>query len=276
MNKPAARESLASGFRNVDTSGDPGTCRHCLEVIAGIPFFRDVKRESIQLIADSGAGRVLDAGCGSGQDLAGLAAYLPVQSEITGLDMSVALLAGARELPEVRNRCSLVKGDILNPPFRDGSFDACRIDRVLQHLSAPEQAVRHLVRITRPGGILVAFDNDWDTFTISLADRQTATRISRFWRDTFASGRVGRDLNRIFHDCGVVEIHAEPRTLEIRDLRVAEQVFDLPHLLGRMIQAGALAPDIAASVRDELRQRAADRTFASGYTGYLVHGRKPE
>lgn len=276
MNESAERQSLASGFRNVDTSGDPGSCRHCLEFIADIPFFRAIKRESIRLIADTGAKRILDAGCGYGQDLVALAACLPEPCDIVGLDTSQALLAGARERVGVRNRCSLVKGDILNNPFRDGSFDACRIDRVLQHLPAPEQAVRQLVRITRPGGTLVAFDNDWDTFTISLEDRQTATRIGRYWRDTFGSGRIESDIPRIFRECGVVGIHADLRKLEISDLPVAEQVLDLPHLLGRMVQAGMLAPECAAAVRDELRQRAATGTFTSGYSGYLVQGRKPE
>lgn len=275
MNEPAERQSLASGFRNVDTSGDPGACRHCLEYIADIPFFRTIKRESIRMIADSGARRVLDAGCGPGRDLAALAACLPEPCDIVGLDTSQALLAGARERVGVRNRCSLVRGDILNNPFRDGSFDACRIDRVLQHLPVPELAVRELVRILRPGGTLVAFDNDWDTFSISLGDRQTAARVSRYWRDTFASGRVGRDLPWIFRECGIVSVRVEPRKLEIYDLSVAERVFDLPHLLGRMVQTRALAPEDAAAVRDGLRQRAAEGTFSAGYTGYLVHGRKP-
>lgn len=277
MNKSKReRQSLATGFRNVDTSGDPGACHHCLDLIAHIPFFRNVKRDSIRIIADAGAKWVLDAGCGAGSDLATLASCLPEPCDIVGLDTSGTLLARAWERPEIRSRCSLVKGDILNSSFRDGSFDACRIDRVLQHLQAPVQAIHEIVRIIRPGGMIVVFDNDWDTFSISLDDREIATRISRFWRDSFASGRIGRDLPRLFRECGLVEIHAEPRLLELNDLSVAEQIFDLPYLLERMELAGVLAPDETTAINQEILHRASEGTFSSGYTGHLVQGRKPE
>ncbi len=58
------RQSLASGFRNVDSSGDAAAYRRCLDLIAGIPFFRDVKEESYRIIADTSPQTVLDAGCG--------------------------------------------------------------------------------------------------------------------------------------------------------------------------------------------------------------------
>lgn len=153
-------------------------------------------------------------------------------------------------------------------------FDACRIDRVLQHIQEPECAIRELTRVLAPGGTLVAFDNDWDTISISLSDRDLAHRIGRFWCNSFASGGTGRDLPRIFHESGFSDIGVEPRTLVLTDLSLAEQVFDIPHLLDRMSQAGALKCGDVTSVRDELYRRAGEGTFTSGYTGYLVWGKK--
>lgn len=40
----------------------------------------------------------------------------------------------------------------------------------LQQLPAPEQAIRQLVRIIRPCGTLVSFDNEWDTVS-NLSDQ---------------------------------------------------------------------------------------------------------
>jgi SAM-dependent methyltransferase len=280
MNKSTRqRKSLAMGFRDVDTSGDTDVCQRCLDTIAGIPFFRNVKHDSIHIIANATTNptHVLDAGCGTGSDLLALASALPQQSHVVGLDMSMSLLSRASERTAgIGGRGSLVRGDLLQSPFRNRTFDACRIDRVLQHLHEPECAVRELARILKPGGTLVAFDNDWDTFSISLDNREIAARIGRFWRDSFASGRIGMELARIFRDCGIIEIHNEPRTLVLTDLPLAEQVFDIPHLLNRMIQAGALEPVDATAVRDELGRKAREGTFTSGYTGYLIWGKKPE
>ncbi|HII99660.1 MAG TPA: methyltransferase domain-containing protein [Methanoregula sp.] len=275
--QPPPRQFLATGFRDVDTSGDTDACHRCLDLIAGIPFFNQVKQDSIRIIADAAPERVLDAGCGAGIDLAALALTLPEPSTIIGLDASAALLGRAAvRMAACSDRCRLVKGDILHMPFRDGAFGACRIDRVLQHIHTPEKAIGELTRALAPGGILVAFDNDWDTFRISLDDRDLAELIRRSWCDSFASGRIGHDLPQIFRANGLSEVHAEPRTLVLDDLALAEPVFDLPHLLERMRLAGELAPDQVAMIKTEFVQRAREGRFSLSYTGYLVVGRKPE
>lgn len=271
------RQFLATGFRDVDTSGDTDACHRCLDLIAGMPFFSGVKKESIRIVADARAHRVLDAGCGAGVDLAALASTLPDSSEIVGLDASGALLARAREQNGASgNRCRLVKGNLLHTPFRNGSFDACRIDRVLQHIQKPDRAVGELVRILAPGGVLVAFDNDWDTFRIALDNPELEEKIRGSWRDSLASGRIGYDLPRIFQECRLADIRAEPRTLVLDDLALAEPVFDLPHFLQRMQGDGELTPDQVTGIRDEFAARAREGRFRLTYTGYLVWGRKRE
>ncbi|MCK9631228.1 MAG: methyltransferase domain-containing protein [Methanoregula sp.] len=271
-----SRQSLATGFRDVDSSGDTTACHRCLDLIAGIPSFREVKEESIRIVADTNPSRVLDAGCGAGADLVSLARHLPDRCHVMGLDASGSLLACAAERTgECPGRCSLVRGDITRIPCKGEVFDACRIDRVLQHLRDPGAGVHELTRILKPGGMLVAFDNDWDTFSISLDDHDHATRISRSWRDSFASGRVGRDLHRLFEACGITAIRAEPQTIELTDLSIAKQVFDLPDLMERMVRAGTLGSGEAAVIWEELIRKARKGMFSAGYTGYLVRGTKP-
>jgi len=272
-----SRQFLATGFRNVDTSGDTDACHRCLDLIAKVPFFNEVKRDSIRIIADASPHRVLDAGCGAGVDLPNLASALPAPSEIVGFDASASLLARAGDrIADCSTRCRLVKGDILHTPFRDGAFGACRIDRVLQHIHEPACAIEELARTLAQGGVLVAFDNDWDTFTISLDDQKLAERIRHSWRDSFASGRIGHDLPQIFRDCGLAEVKAEPRTLVLDNLAVAEPVFDLPRLLERMQKGGELTTDQVAGIRNEFTRRAREGRFRLTYTGFLVQGRKPE
>jgi SAM-dependent methyltransferase len=270
------RQYFATGFRNVDTSGDPRAFRQCLDRIAGIPFFAGVKQKSIGILAAGAPALVLDAGCGAGTDLVALASSLPGESRIIGLDASAALLACAAERTGIiRKRCTLVQGDILSLPFRDGSFDACRIDRVLQHIHDPERGIRELARTLRPGGTLVAFDNDWGTLSICLDDPAIASCMARTWERSFASGRIGRDLRRIFPACGLADIRAEPLDLVMTDPAVAEWLFDIPHLLMQMEQAGSLAAGETAAIRSEIRRRETDGTFFSRYTAYLICGKRP-
>jgi len=277
MTPPPApsRQPLAIGFRNVDTSGDTDACHRCLDLIAGIPFFRDIKEESFRIIADTNPLRVLDAGCGVGTDLVALASRLPAGSGIVGIDASESLLARAAERTKgIHGPCSLVRGDLTKIPCRDNVFDACRIDRVLQHIREPEATIRELARVLKPGGVLVAFDNDWETFSISLGDQEIAARIRRAWHDSFASGRVGKDLPSLFEACGIAAVRAEPRELVLTDLATAKQVFDLPDLLERMVRAGDLEPGETAVIWEELIRTERKGGFRAGYTGYLVRGTK--
>ena len=277
MIPPLPQQYLATGFRDVDGSADTPGCTRCLDLIAGIPFFRRVKDESFRILAGARPGLVLDAGCGAGNDLVALAELLSRQSRLVGIDASARLLATAAERTAAHcSRCSLVRGDLLHVPFRDSTFSACRIDRVLQHLHEPGRAVRELVRVLEPGGILVAFDNDWDTLTLSMDNRHAAAALTRFWSDSFASGRVGKDLAPLFSAAGCVDIVSEPRTLALTDLETAEKIFDLPALLDRMNAAGLLIPGDVQEIKDDIARNARRGTFASGYTGYLVRGRKPE
>ena len=274
---PSRQQYLATGFRDVDRSADTPACTRCLDFIAGIPFFRRVKEESFRILAGTRPGLVLDAGCGAGNDLTSIALLLPPGSHLIGLDASASLLATAAERTAAHcSRCSLVRGDLLSVPFQDNTFSACRIDRVLQHLHDPCRVVRELVRVLEPGGTLVAFDNDWDTLTLSMDNRHAAAAIARFWSDSFASGRVGRDLAALFSTAGLTDIVAEPRTLALTELEVAEKVFDIPVLLNRMNEAGLLGTDDVRAVNEDLNRNSRRGTFASGYTGYLVRGRKPE
>jgi SAM-dependent methyltransferase len=273
---PIPQQYLATGFRDVDGSADTPACTRCLDLIAGIPFFRRVKEESFRILAGTGPGLVLDAGCGAGNDLLALAGLLSPQSRLVGLDASARLLKTAAErTADHRARCSLVRGDLLYVPFRDGTFAACRIDRVLQHLHDPGRVVQELVRVLEPGGTLVAFDNDWDTLTLTLDNRHAAAALTRFWSDSFASGQVGKDLGTLFFRAGLADIIAVPRTLVLTDLEIAEKVFDIPALLDRMHAAGLLTTREVQEIKEDLGRNTRRGTFASGYTGYLVRGRKP-
>jgi SAM-dependent methyltransferase len=146
---------------------------------------------------------------------------------------------------------------------------------VLQHIHEPRRAIGELARTLAPGGVLVAFDNDWETFTISLDDPELTERIRCSWRDSFAAGRIGHDLPRLFREDGLTRIHALPRTLVLDDLAVAEPVFDLPQLLARMQESGELTSNQVTGIWDEFAALARDGRFHLTYTGYLVWGKKP-
>lgn len=110
-------------------------------------FHRNRRRAVRSLVRRYGAGQpILDAGCGTGLNLASL----PPGS--TGLDLN------PRNLELIRQRLpqySAVEGDLENMPFADESFATVLCTEVLEHVPYPEQALREIRRVLRPGGVLI-------------------------------------------------------------------------------------------------------------------------
>lgn len=111
-------------------------------------FARSLHREL------AAGGRVLEAGCGTGQ----LTNYLAWRGRcVVGLDFSAASL---RTAAAFRDRFGIqgahfVQGDVLRPPLREGVFSAVVSIGVLHHTPAPEEGVAALARRLEPGGLLV-------------------------------------------------------------------------------------------------------------------------
>jgi demethylmenaquinone methyltransferase/2-methoxy-6-polyprenyl-1,4-benzoquinol methylase len=93
--------------------------------------------------------RVLDLAAGTGVSTEELARS---GATAIGVDISLGMLrAGRAARPDV----TLVAGDALALPFRDGVFDAATISFGLRNVHDTDAALRELARVTRPGGRLV-------------------------------------------------------------------------------------------------------------------------
>ena len=101
----------------------------------------------------TGDERALDSGCGAGALAFALAPHV---REVVGVDMSLALLAAARERAPAN--VTLVEGDAEALPFGYGEFDLAGSLRVLHHAHRPELVVSELARVTRPGGLIAIAD----------------------------------------------------------------------------------------------------------------------
>lgn len=99
-------------------------------------------------------GRVLDFGCGVGRLSLALAAHF---DEVVGVDVSPAMLEGAREIAGERCTFVLDQSDDLTS-VGSNTMDVSYSSLVLQHLPRDRALgyLRELIRVTRPGGCIIA------------------------------------------------------------------------------------------------------------------------
>jgi ubiquinone/menaquinone biosynthesis C-methylase UbiE len=267
-------DDLASGFQSVDRASDFEVFASCLTLIDSLPFFAECKRESYDLLAAAPGSRILEVGCGLGDDAAALAGRVTPTGAIVAVDGSEAMVEAARRRHGEVAGLSFDVGDATRLPYDDASFDACRIDRVLQHIADPALAICEMARVLRPGGILVAFDNDWETLMIDSTNRPLTRTILNAWCDRFPSGWIGRRMVGLFLAAGLADVDALPRTMVSNDLGVADGVFSFFATAEGLVNAGTIDRDDVDRWRNELRTADAAGRFFASYTGFLVSGRR--
>jgi ubiquinone/menaquinone biosynthesis C-methylase UbiE len=105
--------------------------------------------------------RVLDVGCGDGFFTRLLSERMGPEGALTGVDADVEAVEEARKRG-VRAGVSVEwrLGWMEHLPFRDGSFDFVWCARDLAEVFEPLDAVREMVRVLRPGGVLALAGND--------------------------------------------------------------------------------------------------------------------
>ena len=96
-------DDLASGFQRVDRASDFEVFSSCLTLIDSLQFFAECKRESCDLLNATPGRRILEVGCGLGDDAAALAKRVAPGGSVVAIDGSQAMIDAARSAPRCRS-----------------------------------------------------------------------------------------------------------------------------------------------------------------------------
>lgn len=263
------------GFRNVDATATPGAFVGYLDRLMALPDMRRYKEGSYRLVGARAGARLLDVGCGAGDDARALARLVGAGGRVVELDSSARMVEVARERAAGEGLAvEFVVGDLQRLEYPDGSFDGVRADRVFQHLPDRARALAEIVRVTRPGGAVVVSDPDWETLVLDLPDRALIRKFCHYRCDGYHGGWTGRELPRLFRDAGLREVAAHPFTVVIDDFALADQIYLLHRYAGQAAEAGALTAAELATWQGQLAAAASAPAFFSAFTGFTVVGVK--
>jgi SAM-dependent methyltransferase len=232
-----------SEWSAVDAAADPRRLLSGLDALRSEPFFAERKQRMAALVASTHAARVLDIGCGTGEDAAALA------PPGIGLESSLVMCNEARAR---HADLALVAADATAIPVRDGHIDAVCVDRVVQHLSDAPAALREWNRVLRRGGRLITFDPDLTTASVEGVDERAAATVCA-WRVTTRPGAAAvHALHRTLEASGFVDVHVEPTVLELTDLDRADGIMGLASWGSSAADAGVLSPLDAQRWNDDV------------------------
>jgi SAM-dependent methyltransferase len=173
------------------------------------------------------AGRILDAGCGTGEISSRLAALFP-DATVDGVDIIDSHLDRARRsYPHLADRLRFAHGDAFALDFPDATFDLTVCRHVLQAIPHADRVIAELARVTKAGGWLHLIVEDYGMIHMA----PTRLDVNGFWnevpwafeRATGTDLHIGRNAFAIMTDLGFRDMTLD--YVVVDPLRVARDVF---------------------------------------------------
>jgi ubiquinone/menaquinone biosynthesis C-methylase UbiE len=263
------------GFTDVDRTNDPDYFIRFLDEARADESFQAYKQHSFALLDLQPGQRVLDVGCGTGEDARAMAQRVAPGGHVVAVDGSEAMIATARTRSEGCNLpVEFRMTDAHQLPFADNSFDASRADRIFMHLESPARALGEMLRVTRRGGRVLVYEVDFETITLDLPNRKRTRKIINTWCDSFRNGWLGRHVPALFREAGLEDVRITAATLWLRHPVVMQLVGQTT--VERACAAGFLTPEEGEDWLRQLHEHHKAGLLFSTLTGFLVVGRKPE
>lgn len=267
---------VTTDFTNVDASGNAAAHVDYLDLAGSLNFVQDYKQRTFDLLRLRRGDRVLDLGCGTGDDVRAIAHRIAPGGLVVGLDSSAQMISEARARGDVQDvGIHFEVGDACHLQLDDAIFDACRADRVLQHVADPELALAEMVRVARRGARITVSEPDWDTLVIDAEDRDLTRRILNAKSDEIRNGWIGRQLARLLGQSGLNAVEIFPVTFVTRDLEMAERLYGLRAAADGVVDTGVLSRLEADAWLAQLRASAEAGRFFCSICLFTAVGEKP-
>ncbi len=166
---------------------------------------------------------MLDVGCGIGHWGQMLAAHLPTDAKIIGIDPEATWIQNATERAQQKglsSKTDYLLGTAENIPFPDNYFDMVSCQTVLIHLKDVSIGIKEMLRVLKPGGLLLVaepnnlvsdlvFNNlNFKDSVDDIIDRLRFSLICERGRETLGKGNVYRGdlIPSYFYNAGLNNI----------------------------------------------------------------------
>jgi SAM-dependent methyltransferase len=164
---------------------------------------------------------VLDVGCGTGFFTRLLALGMKGQGRVIGVDRNSRLLSVARRLTAEGGFSSIVsyrKREAQSLQFENGLFDRVVCQTLLWTIERPAAAIREMIRVCKPGGLVGAVEGGFDVGTFYFPDDAKRTALERKWivaltegnRKLYGTDRgIGYKLPAMFMEAGLRRVRLD-------------------------------------------------------------------
>lgn len=263
-------------WSDVDKARDTAAFAAYLDTVRSMEAANAYKQGSIDRMRLREGMSALDVGCGTGDDARKLADRVGPSGRVLGIDFSAAMVdESRRRWGDAGLPLEFQVGDAHRLELASASFDAVRADRMFQHLASPLDALRELVRVTRPGGRVVISDPDWGTYILDASPSDAVKRYQAFAQGQAKNPWIGRQLYGMFREVGLQEVEVSAAVAFFLDYGMLEKMGNLDAGFVAAVAAGQMTEPEVALVKQELQERQQQGRFFVTVNVYTVSGTVP-
>jgi len=235
------------------------------------------QREQFMRLLGLRAGeRVLDVGSGPGFLSEAMAQAVGDAGVVCGIEISEPLLTFSRarcaHLPWIEYR----RGDAVQLPVTEGSFDIAVSTQVLEYVADVDKAIAELFRVVRRGGRVAVMDTEWDSVVWHTSDLRRMQRVLTAWEAHAPHARLPRLL------CGKLQ-RAGFRLDNVQVLPLLNSTYDPETYSARIVDMivafvrplGDISSAEAKAWAQELRQLGVGGEYFFSLNRYVFTATKP-
>lgn len=200
-----------------------------------------VANRSFEMMGLKEGMKVLDVGCGLGQDVDTMTRRYKVNA--TGIDQDQEVLKYARE----NHVGAFHRANVMDLSYTPEAWDTIRTERVFQHLPEPKKALGAMYEALKVGGTLCVVDTVWNSVKLPrlrLLNRShvalTRHALIKQYVDMTATKGLSDPITTMAGASGFNCVEFDIVEVRASNLEEANKLFDFEATLGKARDAGII------------------------------------
>lgn len=260
-------------FCNLDKSPHADFLIESMKVMLSLPTIQSIKQRSIEVLNIQKGEKILEVGCGLGEDAEAIGYKVGHTGQVIAIDNSEKMLKEAIQKSLVKSVIYKLD-DAHHLSFKNDFFDACHTDRLLVSQKKAHNIIEELIRVIKPGGQISITEVDPLSITLYPYNKNTQVILEQI-NNTFVNPYMGRQLPSLLIDNGLENLTVIPEILMIRSYSTLRKIFPLETLFTNILENHLLTKEELLEWDKDMEQ--ADKKGKLLYTVnfFIVVGSKP-
>jgi phosphatidylethanolamine/phosphatidyl-N-methylethanolamine N-methyltransferase len=166
------------------------------------PLFNRARRREFELAKIQSRQRVLIVGIGTGLDLQ----YIPLDTEVVGIDLSTDMLSQA-QVKAIKRNTSLSEMNAEELGFREKSFDIVILNLILSVVGNPRKTMAEVYRVIQPTGSI------WILGKFTEKRIGILRKMLSFVTSTIGGANLNLSLNELIRELPLIKDYEEKHFL---------------------------------------------------------------